>query len=266
MLKAKKCRKKFAYLLTAFTTALIADGALARALHPGESLTIGQSITSDNNAYIAILQSDGNLVVYHNNGSNRAVWSTRTAGRGVVRATLQHDGDFALYDAAGRNVWRAKSNGPNRVAAVSEYGQLSIFEIRDWWTSRTDDERFRQQGALIFPHGFVFQKGATYTEGMYSLSFQHDGNMVLRRHGNPIWISNTLGATEARVGFGLLISGPSVDFKMKAKLKPPRGPGPWSQLSTTLGSVAVFPNGNLVAYHAVRVWSSPQDWAMFPPQ
>lgn len=245
------------------TSALLFAGATwSRVLNPGESILVGQTLPSDDGRYYATLQADGNFVVYQNYGHRRAVWSTRTAHKGAVRATMEHHGDFALFDAANNVVWRTKTNGPHRKFAVTEHGQAMVLTAQDWWTSGTSDRNFRQEHALIFPHGFVFEKGKTYSEGMYSFTFQTDGNVVVRRHGVPIWATYTYGATHASVDSGLVVRDPTGE-RYRTRSKPrlaTHGDIPGTHLFTTLGFFAVFPDGNVVAYRAAPVWSSNRDW------
>lgn len=238
--------------------ALFSDTTWSRVLEPGQSIAVNEPLLSEDNRYYGTLQPDGNFVVYQNYGTRRAVWSTRTVGKGAVRAMLQADGVFALLNAGNVPVWRTDSRGPYRKFAITEHGQAMVLTVTDWWTSKTGDARFKQQNALIFPFGFHFEKGRQYEQGMYGFSLQHDGNMVLKRHGAPIWASHTCGATYAYVGPGLIIGDANGErFRMKGHYKEA---APGTVLYTKLGSVAVFPDGNLVAYRATQVWSSPRDW------
>ncbi|NID04209.1 hypothetical protein HBF26_04885 [Luteibacter jiangsuensis] len=257
--------KAMAALALGTSALLFADATWSRVLNPGESILVGQTLPSDDGRYYATLQADGNFVVYQNYGHRRAVWSTRTANKGAVRATMEHHGDFALFDASNNVVWRTKTNGPYRKFAVTEHGQAMVLTVRDWWTSGTSNRNFRQEHALIFPYGFVFEKGKTYSEGMYSFSFQIDGNVVVRRHGVPIWATYTNGATHASVDLGLVVTGATGEMystRSKAQAFHPANHGdvPGTRLFTTLGSFAVFPDGNVVAYRAAPVWFSHQDW------
>jgi len=257
--------KTIAIVALTASTLLFASTSWSRVLNAGESIFVGQTLTSDDGRYYATLQADGNFVVYQNYGHRRAVWSTRTARKGAVRATMEHHGDFALFDAANNVVWRTKTNGPYRKFAVTEHGQAMVLTVRHWWTSGTNNPNFRQEHALIFPYGFVFEKGKTYSQGMYSFSFQIDGNVVVRRHGAPIWATYTQGATHASVDLGLVVSdqsGERYSTRSKAQAFHPANHGdvPGTRLFTTLGSFAVFPDGNVVAYRASPVWFSHQDW------
>ncbi|WP_413625476.1 hypothetical protein [Luteibacter sp. Lutesp34] len=226
----------------------------AAVLKGGESLAQGQRLYSDDGRYFATLQSDGNFIVYRHDG--QIIWATYTHGRGAVRATMQTDGNFVLYDAHEHAVWSTRTNGPWHMFTVSEHGQAMILTPKDWWQSRTGNDQFAQGSPLIFPYGFNFNPGEIHrTGGPHSLAFQHDGNLVLSRHGQPIWISNTGGAQRAQVNYGLRISqGDEIRFQAKARY---RGlPAPGTVLEFKLGYLALFPNGNLVAYRAVPVWTA----------
>lgn len=74
-----------------------------------QQLGVGQSIISDNQQYVTILQSDGNLVTYNVNG--KAMWSSQTNGKPVTVAVLQSDGNFVLYGSAGQVYWATGTDG-----------------------------------------------------------------------------------------------------------------------------------------------------------
>ena len=119
--------------LHAFTLAFLSVGALActgevraRILLPGESLSSGQVMHSEDGRYIGTMQHDGNFVVYSNDGAWRPIWSTDTTGRGAVTANMQHDGNFVLYDGAGKAIWWTASNGRDRVFTITEFGQAVV--------------------------------------------------------------------------------------------------------------------------------------------
>jgi hypothetical protein len=98
--------------------------------------TCREKLTSTNNKYRLIMQSDGNLILYENNtivwktgtngtdtapyklvmqgdgnlviyGKTKAVWSTGTSGRGTAPYTLvmQGDGNLVIYDKNGTAIW-----------------------------------------------------------------------------------------------------------------------------------------------------------------
>jgi hypothetical protein len=101
-------------------------GASARILMPGEHLSSGEVMYSEDGHYLATMQPDGNFVVYKNETPLRLIWSTGTTGRGAVTANMQFDGNFVLYDAVGHAVWDTRSWGRDRVFTVTEFGQAMI--------------------------------------------------------------------------------------------------------------------------------------------
>ena len=114
---------------TAFLSAIalaVTSNAEARILQPGESLSAGEVMFSENGGYLATMQHDGNFVVYSNDGRLRPIWSTDTTGRGAVIATMQRDGNFVLYDAMRRAIWWTGSNGRDRTFAISEFGEAMV--------------------------------------------------------------------------------------------------------------------------------------------
>lgn len=104
----------------------VSGQAQARILQPGENLTAGHAMYSEDNRYLGVMQHDGNFVVYSNDGLSRPIWSTNTTGRGAVTASMQRDGNFVLYDGVGRAIWWTSSNGRDRVFAITEFGQAVV--------------------------------------------------------------------------------------------------------------------------------------------
>lgn len=100
--------------------------AHGRILMPGENLSTGQVMYSEDGRYLGTMQHDGNFVVYSNDGLWRPIWSTNTTGRGAVTANMQRDGNFVLYDASGRAIWWTGSNGRDRVFTITEHGQAMV--------------------------------------------------------------------------------------------------------------------------------------------
>jgi len=98
--------------------------------------TCREELTSFNNKYRLIMQTDGNLVLYENNtlvwktdtygtdtapyklvmqgdgnlviyGNTKAVWSTGTSGKGTgpYKLVMQGDGNLVIYDKNGSAIW-----------------------------------------------------------------------------------------------------------------------------------------------------------------
>ena len=91
-------------------------------LTQGDSLTIGQSLTSANGVYTLKLESDGNLVLRNFRGD--FIWSTAPTGTGAERARLQDDGNFVLYDGADNATWNTETAGTS--SAVTPLPTVSV--------------------------------------------------------------------------------------------------------------------------------------------
>ena len=108
---------------------------MADTLNKGGKLEVGQSLTSNNGAYTATLQEDGNFVLY---AGEQAVWSTGTNGKSVQRAELQDDGNFVLYAGDGP-VWASQTAGANDVRLVLQDDRNLVLYGSDGakWSSDT---------------------------------------------------------------------------------------------------------------------------------
>ncbi|MDR3659674.1 MAG: LysM peptidoglycan-binding domain-containing protein [Mycobacterium sp.] len=104
-------------------------------LQKGEKLEVGQSLTSNNEAYRLVLQDDGNLVLYT---GEQSVWATGTNGQAVQRAEVQEDGNFVLY-AADAPVWDSKTAGAGDVRLVLQDDRNLVLYGSDGakWSSDT---------------------------------------------------------------------------------------------------------------------------------
>jgi len=132
----KSLKKSVIFLLIVVTAfAMVTNVAFAAntdTLNAGATLQAGQSITSANGQYTAIMQTDGNFVVYRGssalfatmtqgsnyyfafqtdgnlvvyNQSSKVVWSPNVHGKGATKLVLQNDGNLVAYTATGTAVW-----------------------------------------------------------------------------------------------------------------------------------------------------------------
>jgi hypothetical protein len=98
---------------------------------PHDTLTMsgrllpGQSITSGNNQFRLLYQTDGNLVLY-DDVKRTWVWSSGTAGTSAGVAVLQTDGNFVVYNAAGAPQWWTSTFGTDRLVVQSD-GNLVVY-------------------------------------------------------------------------------------------------------------------------------------------
>ena len=113
------------------------DVCCADRLKAGESLTVDQSINSQNNKYFLVMQGDGNLVLYQR--VIVPVWSTGTSNTGAKVAVMQADENFVVYDGNGIARWNSGTGGfhdPGCALVVQNDGNLVIYEStgRVVWT------------------------------------------------------------------------------------------------------------------------------------
>jgi hypothetical protein len=114
-------------------------------LGPNEVLYIDQSITSTDERFTLLMQSDGNLVLYQNGVA--ALWSTNTVGSGADRVIMQSDGNLVLYTPNSGAVWSSGTVGESSDLIIQDDGNLVIYRERDGaptWSTNTsplDDPR-----------------------------------------------------------------------------------------------------------------------------
>ena len=101
-------------------------------LDSGMTLSEGCSIKSENGAYYAIMQIDGNFAIYRTNPSS-TLWTSQTMGQGQrpYRLVLQFDGNLVLYD--GNNAPKWASNTPHaennpRSLVMQDDGNMVIYD------------------------------------------------------------------------------------------------------------------------------------------
>src|SRR5512144_1992408 len=93
-------------------------------LWAGSSLVVGDPLdrlTSNNDRFSVVMQSDGNLVVYFNPRS-RAVWASNSSGSGATSADLQDDGNFVLYRSDDVPVWASHTDGQGAGLSTRDAG------------------------------------------------------------------------------------------------------------------------------------------------
>lgn len=106
-------------------------------------------IASENGAYFAKMQEDGNLVVYcstHFHHKN-ALWSSHTnsKGEGPYYLKMQHDGNAVLYDKHEKALWSTKTDGKGQAPyklKMQNDGNLVLYDSYEQalWNSHTNRE------------------------------------------------------------------------------------------------------------------------------
>lgn len=107
-------------------------------LLPGQSLPVGETLTSPNKKTTLILQADGNLVLYRS--GNIARWASNTDGRKVEILDMQGDGNLVIYGPGRSYVWDTETNGhPGAWLVLQDDGNLVIYDANNQplWHSDT---------------------------------------------------------------------------------------------------------------------------------
>jgi len=130
---------------------------LSHTLPTGVTLYTGDTLTSSDGRFTAIMQTDGNFVVYRNGVG--AIWASSWCGQTAFgpgfRAVMQTDGNFVVYTPSSVAVW-ATSFPQTQSACISN--QQTVF------------------GSSVY------------------MVMQNDGNLVMYRPGyGAVWATNTGG-------------------------------------------------------------------------
>jgi hypothetical protein len=105
---------------------------MADTLSAGESLSVGNSLQSQNRRFSLVMEADGNLVLYQGAPSiESAMWSTQTGGIDVLwrptRLVMQEDGNLVLYSNYDIPAWDTTTNGALAASLVlQDDGNLVI--------------------------------------------------------------------------------------------------------------------------------------------
>lgn len=162
---------------------------MADTLGAGESLSVGNSLQSQDRRFSLVLEGDGNLVLYQGPPSiESAIWSTQTGGIDVLwrptRLVMQEDGNLVLYSNFDIPAWDSTSSGARGARLVlKDDGNLVIYGQADGfnayspsgalqeavvWESRTtipeEDQLAAETGDLPFNTGNVEVVGGKWIQ------------------------------------------------------------------------------------------------------
>ena len=106
-------------------------------LYAANGLAVGTLLRSNNGAYRAVMQSDGNFVVY---GKSGPIWSTRTSGADNS-LNIYDDGFMAVIDGNGTGSWTVRprpGSVPQFRLVLQDDGNLVEYDgqNRAVWSSR----------------------------------------------------------------------------------------------------------------------------------
>ena len=157
-------------------------------LSPGQSLTPGQTLQSDDNKKMLKMQSDGNVVLYYETYNNPdlplPLWQTNTAGINPREFIMQTDGNLVLYDTSGLPHWESNTQGnPGAFLNVQDDGNLVVYRAGS--TSPTANNALWDTGTRVPPlilstevdNGEMLNVGDAYLPGIsYYMLFNQNGN------------------------------------------------------------------------------------------
>jgi hypothetical protein len=80
---------------------------MADTLNPGDSLRVGDSITSANGRYLFVYQADSNLILYKNYRfqDRKYLWASNTWDKPAGVCIMQPDGNLVMFDSNQQPVW-----------------------------------------------------------------------------------------------------------------------------------------------------------------
>lgn len=119
-------------------------------IQSNKGLGQGERLTSTNNGYHAIMQSDGNFVLYNSLHmvSKNAIWASNTCNKQgffpPYRLIMQDDGNLVIYDNNRNPVWASntyhKGRPPHRLVMQND-GNLVIYDANNSPTWATGTNR-----------------------------------------------------------------------------------------------------------------------------
>ena len=181
--------------------------ATGNTMEPGETLL--NSIESSSSEYTLIFEANANLVLYRNmNGTEQVWWQsgvnivTSAAIGGTGTTIMQADGNFVTYGRRGGTsgveaVFSSNTGGnPNSYLVVEDDGYAAVYspEGTRLWSTKTGPEA---TGDTMQP-GEMLYRSIESANGLYTLVYQDDGNLVLYPNGstNALWASGTQGTSQ----------------------------------------------------------------------
>jgi len=232
----------------------------------GEVLTPGKMIKSKNGTYSLVYQGDGNLVLYkkESNGGSRALWASNTYGKPGAVCNMQYDGRLVIFDQNGKILWATNTFGHTGSRLyVQDDGNVVIYNANNkpiWATNTVESNSSKEtvaQGNDMLP-GEVLKPGTIITSknGIYSLVYQGDGNLVLYKKdangkNRALWASNTYG----KPGVVCIMQGDGNLVIYDKNSKPIWATGTYGNSGSRL---YVQDDGNVVIYNANNkpIWAT----------
>ncbi|MDI9861608.1 fibronectin type III domain-containing protein [Flectobacillus roseus] len=229
------------------------------------SLRVGESRVSPNGVYKLIVEDNGNVAITKNGDK---IWETNTANRGVSYFKVQQDGNLVAYTSSDRAVWASNTHGKGNnscILAMQDDGNLVLYKDGDNAIWSSDTRHVYSQAEIInsrILNETSLKKGQTIksASGVYALTLQGDGNVVLEKGSTVLWATGT--NRENIEAFTVQDDGNIVAY---AKGRRPK----WSSRTNGKGgsdTVLLLQNdGNLVLYKNIRT-KTPGNITVYLPE
>ncbi|MGD9682916.1 MAG: hypothetical protein AB7W16_17135 [Candidatus Obscuribacterales bacterium] len=207
-------------------------------LNAGQGIINGDYLMSDNGLFKLTLQQDGNMVLTGYAG--QPYWASNTVGNSMWDLIMQPDGNLVAYDVKGKAPWASGTVGiTGGYLSLQDDGNAVVYDSgkKPHWASNTvvpaSPAAPSEAWILRAGQGVLAGQSLVSENGLYSLTLQGDGNLVLKgpqpcrqvlwstntsndqvwdlilqndgnlvvydRNSNPIWATNTPGHPNARL-------------------------------------------------------------------
>jgi hypothetical protein len=155
----------------------------------------GDSIYSEGGEYRLVMQDDGNLVLYAQGPVvQRALWNSQTAGNPGAYAVMQADGNFVVFSSSGSALWSSGTSGhPGAYLALQDDSNLIVYsqDVSALWS--TGIQNYQLNAGQVLRPGWSLLSN----NGVFVLTMQTDGNLVMYKGTQAVWSSNTAGNANA---------------------------------------------------------------------
>jgi hypothetical protein len=167
-----------------------------------EGLLPNQNITSPDNRFSMVMQTDGNLVL--SGPQSQPMWSSGTAGHtNIFDVVMQNDGNLVVYDNSSNPLWSSNTAGnPGAIFIVYSDGNAVVYGTNNetLWATHTvvppTPETPTSRNRLLSGQGLIPGDSLESQDGSWKLAMQSDGNLVLYNSSNQaVWATNTAGRT-----------------------------------------------------------------------
>lgn len=177
-------------------------------LLPNQILARGSRLTSQNDFYVFVFQTDGNTVLGDRNG--RAIWSPGIVNRGGVKAIMQADGNFVVYNGANQPVWSTGTQGrPGAYLLMQNDGNLVVVHNgRAAWESRTHGGTYHavSSGSPFAAIASTLGGAAKGLASGVAVAAKFSGKAFTEVTKSPLWKVGAMVAPFALPGIGLAVS------------------------------------------------------------